>query len=113
MEDMISTANLREVLSCEGNCVIVDIREAYEFELKTIPLARNIPLGELEERYSELEDYDSVFVLCNTGSRSIEGARILKEKGLSSVKSIEGGMSDWVTPTDVSVMRKIKGFFKK
>ena len=74
--------------------VIIDVREAYEFAQGHIYGAVNIPLSVIENRISDIPKGRNVYVICQSGSRSITGATILSRAGIEAV-SVVGGTSGW------------------
>jgi len=97
-------ANLEELLNrLNGSekITILDVREPAEYAFGHIPGSINIPLGELEERFEELNnDAEDLHIICRTGSRSDFAAQKLTEKGFKNVKNVEPGMKDWHGPID-------------
>ena len=93
--NVISNDDLQEKMKKNENIVIVDVRESAEFAFNSIPGAVSIPLGELEERVSELNADDEIYVVCRTGSRSDMAAQTLVEKGFTKVINVVPGMSEW------------------
>jgi rhodanese-related sulfurtransferase len=76
------------------NRVIVDVRQPNELEADPLgeSTALNIPFVELRERWKEIPEDASVAIVCEKGIRSSECVRILKEKGLSDVAYLGGGI---------------------
>ncbi|MBO8170845.1 MAG: sulfurtransferase TusA family protein [Bacillaceae bacterium] len=74
---------------------IVDVREPAEYAFGHIPGARSIPLGELEEKISEIDPGKEVYVVCQTGNRSDLACQILTEKGFDKTFNVTPGMSKW------------------
>jgi rhodanese-related sulfurtransferase/TusA-related sulfurtransferase len=74
---------------------ILDVREQAEYAFGHIPGAINIPLGELETRFTELKKEDEIYVICRTGSRSDLAAQQLTEKGFTKVINVVPGMVEW------------------
>jgi phage shock protein E len=73
---------------------IVDVRSPAEFTDGAYPGAVNIPLGSLAARIAELGPRDKPIVLyCASGSRSGQGARLLKKAGFTDVVNA-GGLAD-------------------
>ncbi|MBS7527665.1 FAD-dependent oxidoreductase [Fusibacter paucivorans] len=73
--------------------IVIDVRTEDEFAYGAYPGAVNIPLDELEDRVSELEDKDQKIVLyCATGARSAYGLQILKAYGYKNVEN-GGGLA--------------------
>jgi rhodanese-related sulfurtransferase len=77
--------------------VIVDLRDARDYDGGHIPNARNIPLGELEQRLRDLEKLKSkpVIVHCDTGNRSGSAAAVLRRNGFEKVYTLAGGLAAW------------------
>lgn len=77
---------------------IIDVREPAEYAAGHLPDSRNIPVGALEERISEIEKLkDSpVILLCQSGVRSSGACTKLAKLGFSKVHSLDGGIEAWV-----------------
>ncbi len=77
--------------------VIVDVREADEWEEGHIPGAVHVPRGYLESRIEQVAPDRSrpVLVYCAGGARSAFAAKSLEELGYESVVSLAGGYTDW------------------
>lgn len=56
---------------------------------------KNIPLSELRDRLQELPKEDEIVVVCQSGQRGYEAARILSDHGFGNVKTLEGGLEAW------------------
>ena len=74
---------------------VLDVREQEEYDEVHVPGVVLIPLGQLEDRISEVEDGSRVFVICRSGARSLKGADILEANGIDAV-SVAGGTLGWV-----------------
>ena len=102
-EEMVETKHphvttneeLEKKLDAGENIVVIDVREAAEYAFNHIPNAISIPLGELDERVSELDQNDEIYVVCRTGSRSDLATQKLAEKGFAKVNNVVPGMSEW------------------
>jgi hydroxyacylglutathione hydrolase len=74
--------------------LIIDVRKKSEFESEHVLNAVNIPLNELNLRFTELPK-DQAFILhCAGGYRSMIAASILKSRGFDDFKDVEGGMTE-------------------
>lgn len=92
---VISNEELQHKLSSREEMTILDVREEAEFAFNYIPTAKSIPLGELENRFEELNVDDHIYVICRTGNRSDLAAQILTKKGFKHVVNVLPGMSQW------------------
>lgn len=82
--------------------VVLDVREPVEYAFGHIPGAKNIPLGEIDQRLSELNPKQETWVICRSGSRSDMASRKLHEKGFT-VKNVVPGMKEWQGPTEQKI----------
>ncbi|MCL6599784.1 MAG: rhodanese-like domain-containing protein [Alicyclobacillus macrosporangiidus] len=73
----------------------VDVREPGEFRQGHIDGFRNIPLGQLRSRLGELDKGKPVVVMCHSGMRSTQAARLLAKQGFMDVRNLSGGISAW------------------
>lgn len=74
--------------------VLLDVREPDEWELGHVEDATWIPLGELPQRFEELDRDQPVIVTCRSGGRSARAAKALNEAGYDAVNLV-GGMAGW------------------
>lgn len=91
---------LQSKLAASEDIVILDVREPAEYAFGHIPGAVSIPLGDLEDRLSELDPEDSIHVVCRTGSRSDLACHLLAEHGFQHVSNVVPGMSAWTGPIE-------------
>jgi rhodanese-related sulfurtransferase/TusA-related sulfurtransferase len=98
--NITSNEELEKKLDVNENIVVLDVREAAEYAFNHIPNAISIPLGELENRLSELNTADEIYVVCRTGNRSDLAAQKLAEKGFANVINVVPGMSAWSGKTN-------------
>ena len=72
----------------------IDVREEWEYEEQNIG-AQLIPLGELPDRISEIEDMknEEVIVHCKSGGRSGQAKKFLNNQGFSNVRNMLGGIT--------------------
>ncbi len=77
--------------------VVLDVREADEYEQGALPGAVHIPRGFLESQVeNRLPDRDApVVVYCAGGTRSAFAAKTLGELGYTDVVSLAGGFNQW------------------
>lgn len=113
--DLVADARrqIREIdpgqLATHANgCILIDGREPAEFDTGHIAGAINIPRGVLEFQVDAhpavanvsdpaLSHQDQPLVVyCRTGGRSARAALNLSRMGFSDVRSIGGGITDWV-----------------
>ena len=88
-------------LSAIESVVLIDVREADEFEDGTIPGAENMPLSEIMQNPKIFEqDTDKQYVLfCQKGIRSQKACEILIATGAATedIHNLLGGYSFWMS----------------
>ncbi|GAG18733.1 unnamed protein product, partial [marine sediment metagenome] len=57
--------------------------------------AKLLPVGEIEERWHELDPTREIVVYCRSGRRSAIAAEKLIRLGFKKVKNMTGGILDW------------------
>jgi len=75
---------------------LVDVREAHEAAICSIPGARLIPFGTLGARLQELDPGLPVVVHCKSGTRSARAAVVLKAAGFTEIRNLKGGILAWI-----------------
>jgi rhodanese-related sulfurtransferase len=73
---------------------LVDVREPHELSgpLGRIDGVENIPLLQLLAQTDEFDKSQDLVLICRSGRRSGQAARLLHEAGMQAVASVEGGM---------------------
>ncbi len=74
---------------------ILDVRRRGEFAECHIPGAKNIPLDELPERFSEIDREHPLAVICAGGYRSSIASSLLARAGFTNVRNVQGGTEEW------------------
>jgi adenylyltransferase/sulfurtransferase len=89
----------------EAEFELVDVREPGEREVVSIPGARAIHLDEFRSGAApaQLPPGRPVVVMCKSGIRSSEAARLLAEAGRGDVSNLAGGVLAWVRDVDPSL----------
>ncbi|WP_337020453.1 sulfurtransferase TusA family protein [Oceanobacillus massiliensis] len=99
-EHVVELKELQKKIEKDENTAVLDVREPAEYAFGHIPKAKNIPLGELDDRIDEVESDKELFIICRTGSRSDLAAQKLAKKGIKNIKNVVPGMLQWKGPTE-------------
>jgi len=93
--DEVDTATAEQLVA--DGALLLDVREADEFEQGAVPGSVFIPRGHLEGQVEgRLTDKSAkVVVMCAGGVRSAFAARTLGELGYTDVLSMAGGFNKW------------------
>jgi rhodanese-related sulfurtransferase len=101
----ISPREAVEVLKKGKGVLLVDVREAWEYEICRIAGAKLIPMGAIPAHLQELDTDDEVICYCHHGMRSMDVAVWLRGQGVRGARSLAGGIEGWSTEIDATVAR--------
>lgn len=89
-QDMVQLMNREKA-------VVIDVCEPDEFARGHVVGAKNLPLGELEAKLSQVAKNKSnpVVMFCQVGARSARAAATAKKLGYENVQSLAGGLKAW------------------
>ena len=73
----------------------IDVRTPEEYNSAHAAHTRNIPLDTLPQNLDKLERNEPVYLICQTGVRSMKAAQMLNEVGFPQTVSIAGGTTAW------------------
>ncbi|WP_035432939.1 rhodanese-like domain-containing protein [Bacillus pseudomycoides] len=90
----ISGKELKDELK-KKNKQLIDVRTPGEFRGNHIQGFRNMPLNELVQKATSLDKNKEVIVICQSGMRSKQAAKILKKMGFKQIINVSGGMNAW------------------
>jgi rhodanese-related sulfurtransferase len=81
---------------------LLDVREDWELAVASVPDVVHIPMGSVAERSGELDNSKEIVVLCRSGRRSLEVAKLLQQKGFRTV-NLAGGILAWSRELDATI----------
>jgi len=84
---------------------VVDVREAFEYEIARVEGVPLLPMSELRSRFTELDPNTQYYLLCKVGARSHSAMEFLREQGFKYVKNVKDGINAWSDEIDRSVPR--------
>jgi adenylyltransferase/sulfurtransferase len=101
----ITPLELRTRLDQGEDPLIVDVREAHEWDISNLESlgAILIPQGQVIERMGELDTAREIVVQCRTGARSAAVVRALQNHGFKKLYNLDGGINRWATEVDPSL----------
>ncbi|MER2088698.1 MAG: rhodanese-like domain-containing protein [Sporosarcina sp.] len=90
----ISTEDLKGMLK-NKTIQFIDVRTPGEYRGRHIKEFKNIPLNTLKSRLISLDKSKETVVICQSGMRSSQAAKILKKSSFTDVSNVRGGMGTW------------------
>jgi rhodanese-related sulfurtransferase len=78
--------------------VIIDVCEPDEFARGHVMGAKNVPLGQLDDKLPQVVKNKStqIILVCQVGARSSRAAASARKLGYEKVHSLAGGLRAWV-----------------
>ena len=96
----ITVSELEKTLSKNPKLVLLDVRTPVEFDQAHIEGSINIPLNHLNPANFLKNNYFSkeqnVYILCQSGQRSQQAAKLFDKDGLVGSVVLDGGVSAWI-----------------
>lgn len=96
MGGTLSPAGAVQLINRE-KAVVIDVCEPEEFVLGHVNGAKNIPLGQLEERLPAVVKNKAVplVLVCAKGSRALRAEATAKKLGYEKAQALAGGLHAW------------------
>ncbi len=83
--------------------LLLDVREAWEFDICHIRGSILIPMGQIPGRLEELDPERETVVICHHGIRSRHVAQFLEHRGFSDTINLAGGVEAWARQIDLDM----------
>ncbi|UCC52237.1 MAG: molybdopterin-synthase adenylyltransferase MoeB [Anaerolineaceae bacterium] len=101
----ITPLELKMRLNQGDDLIIVDVREAHEWDISNLESlgAILIPQGQVIERMGELDTAREIIVQCRTGARSAAVVSELQKHGFKKLFNLDGGINRWALEVDASL----------
>lgn len=96
MGGTLSPAGAVQLINRE-KAVVIDVCEAEEFALAHVNGAKNIPLGQLEERLPSVVKNKALplVLVCAKGPRAVRAEAMAKKLGYDKAQALAGGLKAW------------------
>jgi molybdopterin/thiamine biosynthesis adenylyltransferase/rhodanese-related sulfurtransferase len=88
----LAAAELDALLAADPGARVLDVRDAHERILGSVPHAIEIPAGELEARLHELDTARTYIVACRVGAKSRWAAERLRDAGFAKLYHLTDGL---------------------
>ena len=101
----VTPLQLKALLDKNPDLFVLDVREPSELAICRLENSRDIPLGILPLRYTEVPNDKPVIVLCKMGGRSAQAMQFLQSKGYRNVSNLVGGIIRWIDEVDPTLKK--------
>ena len=90
----ISVSELEQLIAAGSK--VIDVRENDEFAAGHVPTAISIPLSTVQNRIDEFRHEGTVYVICQSGGRSMRACQYLADFDIDNLVNIAGGTAGWI-----------------
>lgn len=95
--DEVSIQDLKTALADPDHAIrVMDVREPDEYQACRIDGVPLLPLSQLAQRHAEVDPGQPTYLFCKAGGRSLKAVQFLKQHGCANVKSVQGGITEWI-----------------
>lgn len=96
----LSTAQAIQLIN-RDKAVVIDVCEPEEFAAGHVKGAKNVPLGQLEERLPQVVKNKAlpVILVCAKGARAQRATGVAKKLGYDNAQALAGGLTAWRAAT--------------
>jgi len=91
----ITVDDLLKRVQAGEKLMIIDVREQNEWDEGHIEGATLMPLGNIDKQITSVAKDQEVILICRSGNRSYQAARLLADMGYTNIKNVAGGMNAW------------------
>jgi rhodanese-related sulfurtransferase len=95
----ITVHELKQMIDSKEDFQLIDVREPFENEICTLN-ALLIPMGELADRFGEINKDKKVVIHCRSGARSANAIGFLQQHGYTNLYNLTGGILAWAAEID-------------
>ena len=101
----MTVQELRAALIAESAArpLLLDVREAWEWQLARIEGSQHLPMGEIPARIDDLDKSHPTVVICHHGVRSLQVVAFLARLGFANLHNLQGGIDAWAKNVDPAV----------
>ena len=99
----ISVTDLKNILESDRfNLQLIDVRELNELPVVAELIDINIPLSQINEYVSKIDNQKKVILICKSGVRSkMAILKLQRDFGLKNLHSLKGGLIEWLNFNNV------------
>lgn len=103
----VDVGSVAELLNQDADFLLLDCREADEYQLVRIGGSTHIPMGEIPTRLAEIQPHREkpIIVHCHHGGRSLQVTHWLRAQGFDTVQNMTGGIDVWSQQIDPTLPR--------
>ncbi len=100
----ITATELKNRMDKGDDIQLIDVRQPDENAFAKIEGAKLIPLGEIVQRMSELDENRETVIHCKAGGRSAKAIEMLERAGFTGdMKNLRGGITAWSDEVDPKI----------
>jgi len=95
----VSVAELKQKMDNNEDFQLIDVREAFEYEVSNLG-GLNIPLSGILIESDKISKDKPVIIQCRSGKRSAQAVMVLEQQGFDNLANLQGGILAWKEEID-------------
>jgi len=104
----ISVTKLKKKYESNEEFILLDVRTDSEVVKTQIPIdSIHIPMNEIPQKISQLNNNDKLIVYCKSGVRSKKVCEYLAINNFKNISNLEGGIVAWANEFDIIMLNKL------
>ncbi len=100
----INVKQLKAMFDKDVNFILLDVRTENEVIVSKIPKSMHIPMNEIANRFTELDNSTEIIVYCKSGKRSSKVCEFLINNQFNNIQNLSGGIIAWAKEIDSSII---------
>ena len=86
-----------QLIQDQEELLVLDVREQHEYDRAHIDGVKLLPLGQLPDKFGELDPSQAILCVCAGGVRSEKATRFLLSQNFENVTNMSEGMKGWLS----------------
>ena len=103
MQEMTPQQLSKYLETTTNNPVLLDVREAWEYEICNIMGSQLIPMQTIPSQLNILDPEQEIVVICHHGVRSRMVGNFLEQEEFKNIINLSGGVNAWAQNIDTNM----------
>ena len=96
----MKATELNEYIAKNPKTVLIDVREAWEYNVAFIKDSIHIPISEIQNRMHDFDEHEHIVFICHHGVRSRMVGIYFQQNDFKNIINLSGGIDSWAKTVD-------------
>lgn len=97
--------DIKQRIDAGDDLLLIDVREPDELRIASVEGAHAYPMSQAMSWIDDLPRDRELVIMCHHGSRSMQVASALAQRGHTNLTNMQGGIDAWSQQVDPSIRR--------